>query len=137
MGRRIRLAGLAVLGLQSLPACVAAPDSRGTPAVISDPTAESREELVSIVRQALGERPVTLGDDALTGSSILSLERAARRDPDGRQRNGRDLSRPETFELFKRGAHCILVRSKDGREWTLHHAQCVVAPVEAPQRSRF
>jgi hypothetical protein len=108
------------------------PDSLGTPAVIADPTAESRRELARIIHEALGEVPVTLADDALTGSSLLSLEHAQRRDPEGRLLNGRELRRPETFELFKRGSHCVLVRSKTGREWTLHHTQCVAVPVQAP-----
>jgi hypothetical protein len=133
MARRIALAGLAALGLQSLPACAVLPDSLGTPAVIADPTAESLRELAGIIHEALGDVPVTLADDALTGSSLLSFEHALRRDPMGRPLNGRELTRPETFELFKRGPRCVLVQSRTGREWTLHHARCVAAPVHAPQ----
>jgi hypothetical protein len=128
MAHRIALAGLAVLELQSLPACAVLPDSLGTPAVIAGPTAESRRELARIIHEALGDVPVTLADDALTDSSLLSFEHALRRDPEGRTLNGRDLSRPETFELFKRGSHCVLVRLKTGRSWTLHHTPCVAAP---------
>jgi hypothetical protein len=133
MARRIALAGLAALGLQSLPACAVLPDSLGTPAVIADPTAESRRELAGIIHEALGDVPVTLADDALTGSSLLSFEHALRRDPEGRPLNGRELTRPETFELFKRGSRCVLVQSKTGREWMLHHVKCVAAPVQSPQ----
>jgi hypothetical protein len=128
IAHRIALAGLAALGLQSLPACAVLRDSLGTPAIIAEPTAESRRELAHVIHEALGDVPVTLADDALTGSSLLSLEHALRRDPAGGTLNGRDLSRPETFELFKRGSHCVLVRLKTGREWMLHHAQCVAAP---------
>ena len=133
MAYRVGIAGLAALGLQSLPACAVLPDSRGTPAVIAHPTAVSREELARILHQALYGIPVTLGDDALTESSLLSFEHAARRGPDGRVLNGRDPGRPETFELLRRGSRCVLVRVKDGREWTLHHAQCVAAPIQVPQ----
>jgi hypothetical protein len=132
VARRIALAGLAALGLQSSPACAVLPDSLGSPAVIADPTARSLRELAGIIAEALGGVPVTLADDALTGSSLLSLEHALRRDPMGGQLNGRELTRPETFELFKRGPRCVLVQSRTGREWTLHHAQCVAAPVQAP-----
>jgi hypothetical protein len=132
MAHRITLAILAALSVQSLPACAVLPDSLGTPAVIADPTAESRQELARVIHEALGDVPVTLADDALTGSSLLSLEHALRRDPEGRTLNGRELTRPETFELFKRGSHCVLVQSRTGREWTLHHTQCVAAPVQAP-----
>jgi hypothetical protein len=108
-------------------------DSPGTPAVIADATAESRRELARVIHVALGDVPVTLADDALTGGSLLSLEHALRRDPMGRPLNGRELTRPETFELFKRGSRCVLVQSKTRREWTLHHVQCAAAPVRAPQ----
>ena len=130
---RIAVAILAALGLQSLPACAVLADSPGTPAVIADATAESRVELARVIHEALGDVPVTLADDALTGGSLLSLEHALRRDPMGRPLNGRELTRPETFELFKRGPRCVLVQSRTGREWTLHHVQCVAAPVQAPQ----
>jgi hypothetical protein len=131
--RRIALAILAAVGLQSLPACAVLADSRGTPAVMIDPTAENRQELARVIHEALGEVPVTLADDALTASNMLSLEHARPRDPEGRLLNGRELTRPETFELFKRGSRCVLVQSKTGREWTLHHVRCVAAPVQAPQ----
>jgi len=130
---RIAVAILAALGLQSLPACAVLADSPGTPAVIADATAESRVELARVIHEALGDVPVTLADDALTGGSLLSLEHALRRDPMGRPLNGRELTHPETFELFKRGPRCVLVQSRTGREWTLHHVQCVAAPVQAPQ----
>jgi hypothetical protein len=125
---RAALAVGAVLGLGSVSACTVLPDSHGTPAVIANPTGESRRELAGILAEALGGVPVTLADDALTGSNLLSLEHAVRRDPAGGLLNGRELMRPETFELFKRGSRCALVRMKTGREWTLHHAQCVPAP---------
>jgi hypothetical protein len=133
MAHRIAPAIFAALGLQSLPACAVLAHSRGTPAVIADPTPQSRQELARVIHAALGNVPVTLADDALTTSNMLSLEHARARDPDGRLLNGRVLTRPETFELFKRGSRCVLVRSKTGREWTLHHVQCVAAPVQAPQ----
>jgi hypothetical protein len=133
MARRIASAIFAALGLQSLPACAVLAHSPGTPAVIAGPTPQSRQELARVIHEALGNVPVTLADDALTASNMLSLEHARPRDPDGRLLNGRELTRPETFELFKRGSRCVLVRSRTGREWTLHQVQCVAASVQAPQ----
>ena len=77
-----------------------------------------------MVRGALGGAAVTLADDALTTSNMLSLEHANPRDLEGRPFNGRERSRPETFELFKRGRRCVLVRTKNGHAWTLRHTQC-------------
>jgi hypothetical protein len=68
--------------------------------------------------------PVTLADDALTTSNIISLGHANIRDPAGRPLNGRELSRPETFELFMRGSRCVLVRLKNGHAWRLRHTRC-------------
>ncbi|MEA3132649.1 MAG: hypothetical protein QOG17_495 [Gammaproteobacteria bacterium] len=101
------------------------------PAVIVAPTAESRAELSRVIRGALHGVPVTLADDALTTSNVISLGHANIRDQAGRPLNGRELSRPETFELFKRGSQCVLVRSKNGHAWRLHHTRCEALPQNA------
>jgi hypothetical protein len=102
----------------------------GVPAVIVHPSAESRSELSRVIRNAFGGAPVTLADDALTTSNMLSLEHANLRDQAGRPLNGRELSHPETFRLFKRGSHCVLVRTRDGHAWTLRRARCAALPSE-------
>ena len=131
---KLRLAACAAaLALPSLCACASRADSPDEPAVIVNPSTESRGELERVIHKALGAVPVTLADDALTASSLLSLEHALRRDPEGRMLNGRDLSPPETFELFKRASQCVLVRLKTGHSWTLQHTQCAAAPVRSPQ----
>jgi antitoxin (DNA-binding transcriptional repressor) of toxin-antitoxin stability system len=111
------------------------------PAVIVDPSAESRSELSRVVREALHGVPVTLADDALTTTNLLAIEHASPRDSAARRLNGRELSRPETFELFKRESHCVLVRSKTGHAWTLHHTRCAAVPRQtsdngSPKRRR-
>lgn len=93
--------------------------------MIVNPSPESRSELAGVLRNALPGRPVTLADDALAGSNWLSLEHADPRDQAGRPLNGRELSRPETFQLFKRGSRCVLMQLRTGRTWTLRHAECV------------
>ncbi len=119
--------------LQPLLACAARSEALRTPAVIVKQTAETGAELQRVIRNAIGDVSVALADDALTTSNRLSLEHARPRDPEGRPLNGRELTRPETFELFKRGSRCVLVQSRTGREWTLHHVQCAAAPLRAPQ----
>jgi hypothetical protein len=127
--QRLGLACLFAFELQPPLACAAHAEMLRTPAVIVKPTAETRAELERVIRNAIGDVSVRLADDALTTSNMLSLEHARPRDPEGRLLNGRELRRPETFELFKRGSRCVLVRSRTGRAWTLHHVQCVAAPV--------
>jgi hypothetical protein len=133
VSQRLGLVCLLAFELQPLLACAARPEALRSPAVIVNQTAETGAELQRVIRNAIGDVSVTLADDALTTSNMLSLEHARPRDPAGRPLNGRELRRPETFELFKRGSRCVLVQSRTGRERTLHHVQCVAAPVQAPQ----
>lgn len=94
------------------------------PAVIVNPSAESRRELSRVIGSMLHIESVTLADDALTASNVLSLEHANPRDSLGRRLNGRELSRPETFELVKRESRCVLVQLRTGRARTLRHVHC-------------
>jgi hypothetical protein len=100
------------------------PSLKDAPAVIINPSARSVKELRRVIHKALPGIAVTLADDALTQSSFLSLEHTQDRDPTGQKLNGRDLSRPETFELFKRESRCILKQLSTGLSFELHHVQC-------------
>ena len=110
--------------LLALAACHPRPAAQDVPAVISNPTAESHEELVRVVSRALDGAPVTIADDALTGESALIIERTVRRDAQGRPLTGRDTDRPEHFRLVRNGSHCVLVHERTGRRWTLESATC-------------
>lgn len=94
------------------------------PAIITQPTADTRGELVSTVRSALNGAPVTIADDALTRASVLTIERAAR-DATGARLDGRDPGRPERFRLFKKGSACVLVHERTGKRSTLTLASCL------------
>lgn len=120
-----------LLGFAALanPPAVTSADPLDVPALIVAPSAASRAELSRVIRDALHGAPVTLGDDALTTSNLLAVDHARIRDPAGRFLDGRVLLRPETFELFKRGAHCVLVQSKTGRSWRLRRTECAAMPV--------
>lgn len=113
-------------------ACASAIAWPGTPAdipaVLVNPSVETRSELIRVIGRALGRRSVTLADDVLTTTNRISLEHARPRDAAGRLLNGRELSRPETFELYLRGSHCVLVRVGVGRALTLRRAHCAAMP---------
>jgi hypothetical protein len=102
------------------------------PAVIASPTERSRAELLRVVSAAASGQTVTLADDALTRSSVLTIERRTPTGPQGRAATGRTLEAPEQFRLVLRGARCMLVRQSDGGEWELTDAQCV--PADAATR---
>jgi hypothetical protein len=95
------------------------------PALIVNPTAESRAALVQTVRAALNGARVTLADEALTRESTLVIERTVRRDAAGRRVQGRELGLPERFRLVKSGGSCVLVHERTGRRSVLDHTQCV------------
>lgn len=106
------MTGLGVFGLAL--ACATTPVANESPAVITNPTAEGRAELLRVVRQALHGAPLTLADDALTRESALIVERAPARGPDGTPLQGRETGRPERFRLVRSGGRCVLVHEGDG-----------------------
>lgn len=117
----MRCFALASLFVVSGCASMAQPE---TPAVIVDPTAESRAELRKAITDALSRTDVTLADDALTQSSFLLIERRPARDPTGQRLSGRDLDKPETFQLMKDGERCTLVHERTSQRFSLEQAQC-------------
>lgn len=123
--RARRLAVLTFAGLGSLAgACATAPRAQDVPAVIAEPTPESRAELTRVVSEALSGAPLTLADDALMHESTLIVERARARGPDGTPAQGRETGRPEHFRLVKQGSGCVLVHEGSGRRFTLRSATC-------------
>jgi hypothetical protein len=116
--RRLVTAGVAI-GL-AVAAC-----ATEVPARLVAVTPESRAELQRAVTDALGGTHVTLADDALTLSSILTLEHAPPADPHARATTGRDVGRPERFQLLKIGRRCVLVHEPDGARAVLTEASCV------------
>jgi hypothetical protein len=113
-----------MLAVCALPAFSFRADPVDEPAVIINPSAANLMELERVISEALHGAAVTLADDALTTSNMLSLEHPNPRDQAGRPFDGRELVRPETFALFKRESRCVLVQTKTGRAWTLHHVRC-------------
>jgi hypothetical protein len=112
-----------------LPAC-ATSSTHELPALIVNPTPESRSELRLAVQRALHSDPIPLSDDALTRSSLLPIERVPRRDSQGRLLNGLEVgTRPQRFRLVKSGKSCVLIHDDaDQLRQTLTATQCVPAP---------
>lgn len=112
-------------GFAAVCACGTQPAQGEAPALIRNPSAQSRAELRRVLSTALNGAPVTIADDALTHSSVLIIERAVHRDSRGRPLTGRDLGRPVRFRLVRRGDRCLLVREDSGAYWQLMHVSCV------------
>ena len=109
---------LAAIGaMVLLSACQVAAVRADAPARIINPTAESRAELLRAVSDALDGRPVTIADDALVKDSSLIIE--------PKLLTGRDLRRPEHFELLLSGSRCVLVHQGTRARIPLKETTCV------------
>ncbi len=98
------------------------PAEDGVPAVIVEPTPESRAALLQAVTDALGVEPL-LADDALTRGSTLIIER--------RHLEGRERALPEKFHLLKIGERCVIVHERTGRRSPLVQTKCTEAAAQA------
>jgi len=105
-----------ILLFQLLSACASSFAQPDVPAVIANPTGESRAQLARAVSGALNGAPVRLADDALTKDSLLIIEGP---------HTGRDLGKPEHFRLVKSGRDCVLVHERSGTRTTLASTTCL------------
>jgi len=120
--RAIRAAAAVACG--ALITACAAPAPKGVPALLIEPDAATRAELVRAVSSEFGTATVALAGDALTVSPELVIERTWPRDAEGRPVNGRELGRPEIFHLVRVAAQCVLVHDRNGRRIVLATARC-------------
>lgn len=106
-----------VVILPLLLACKTGAINHEVSAYIVNPTAESQAELRQVVSSMLGGREVTLADDALTTQSVLVIE--------PKYLTGRDLGRPDRFQLLKSGSTCVLVNLGSDARSELTKSHCV------------
>jgi hypothetical protein len=107
-----------------LAGCASNTGAGEAPATVVEQSARGRAELTQIIRGALGDPALLLGQDLLVIASSVSIERLQRRDARGLPLDGRDLGRPEQFELVKAGRRCVLVRSRTAQRWILKQVKC-------------
>lgn len=112
------------LALSLLAGCAASQQPQQAPALLVQPSAQTRKELALAVAAEFGGVQIPLADDALTHSSELTLERSALRDPGGLRVNGRELGRPELFHLVLVDGRCVLIHDRTGHRATLSTARC-------------
>ena len=96
-------------------------DDRSARIVNAD--AISRAALQAAVNEALGVE-VMLKDDALVGSSLLTIERSPSGTMDNPVVQGRILDRPIQFRLVINGSDCILIDQRDGSRRVLPNTTC-------------
>lgn len=104
--------------------------STGAPAAIMDSTPAGHADIARAIAAALGTE-VLIADDALTTSSILTIERRAPRTTEGRVGTGRVLDPPEVFQLLLDDDRCVLAHPRTGESYPLENARCRPSPAEA------
>ena len=77
-----------------------------------------------MVAVALNRVDVTLADDALTHSSMLSIAPKPYRDAQNNQIMGRDVGVPTQFVLHKLDGDCVLELRSSGQRWVLADTTC-------------
>ena len=93
-------------------------------AVITDPDAASRAALQQTVNTVL-RTDVALASDALTDTSILTIERKIPQSIEGSPAQGRNMEMPIQFRLVTDGANRILVDQRDASRHILADTRCV------------
>lgn len=106
-------------------ACQSTPVNGEQPAVIVNPTGESRAELRQAVSGMLFGAEVLLADDALTETSVLIIERNKIQSMQHPPLSGRDLGRPERFQLLTNGSECVLIRESNHARTELPETDCI------------
>jgi hypothetical protein len=94
-------------------------------AVIVNPDAASRAALQTTVNAVL-HTDVALADDALTETSILTIERKIPQSIEGSPAQGRNMEMPIQFHLVRNGSECILIDQRDMTRTVLTDTVCSV-----------
>jgi hypothetical protein len=107
-----------------LSACQTMSADQDQPARIDPATDASRAALQETINEAMHTN-VMLADDALTDSSVLTIEL----NPPGTMQDpvplGRDMGKPIQFRLVVNQSDCILIDQRDGTRHVLNDTTCV------------
>ena len=95
------------------------------PALIVQPDEDSRAALQATLSGLFGGSEIRLSNDALTRSSLLTLEPGFHKAPGDPPATGRVLSEPYRFQLVKNEENCILIDLRDGTRHTLANTTCI------------
>jgi hypothetical protein len=107
-----------------LAGCQGLNQNPGIPALIVQPDEASRAALKNTLSEIFGGQEKTIADDALTHSSILSLEINLRKQADSQPALGRVVTPPFRFQLVKDKNGCFLVDLRDGKRHLLENTTC-------------
>lgn len=118
------LRGLLLLTTTSMLGCTGLATADDVPARLLAPTEASRAELQRVVNKALRTN-VRLAPDALTRSSVLSIERSPPAGIGKQPTQGRNMDAPIQFRLVMNGKACVLIDQRTTQRYVLEEAYCV------------
>jgi hypothetical protein len=96
------------------------------PALLTNPGPSTTLEIEQTISSAMEGAKVSIAEDALTTSSQLTIEQNMIRSIEQQPEMGRNLGRPDHFQLLIDGPQCVLVHEKTGLHWLLNTVECVV-----------
>lgn len=108
----------------SVGGCASTAASKGAPAMLTAPSAQTTAELQEIVSKALHGADVTIAPDVLLTDTTLFIERPEHRAPNGMIMDGRRMDKPDHFALSLSGSRCILTHEETGIHYILKTAKC-------------
>ncbi len=117
--------GSCVILVSWLAACSTSDLRTDVPALLTNPSEDTRLEIEQSVSAALDGAKITVAADALTQSSVLTIEQGKNRSIERPAELGRNLGRPEHFQLMIDGPQCVLVHRRTGLHWILRQSECV------------
>lgn len=115
----ITAALIVIAGCQSITA------DTDVPAIVVNPDDASRAALQTTLASRFGGQAVMLADDALTRSSLLTIEISSQDSPKAITAQGRNMGQPLRFRLVKNGSECTLIDLRDDSRHVLADTSCV------------
>lgn len=106
------------------------------PAVLTQTSAEVRQELRLQIQKAIGGPLVTLADNAYLFESELWIESVVLKDEKGRPLDGRHAGLANLFVLQIAAGQCQLKHNKSGQIYPLKTAQCLAEKQRFPDQNR-
>ncbi len=123
---------LLISALFSQTACTApAPEAQAmSPAVLSNPSAKTTQQISTAVSQLLNGKKVMLAANTFTKSNQLIVERYAKNPATMPGLNGRLMDAPviHRFLLMQKAENCYVVYEKTGKQFLLNGVRCKKLP---------
>jgi len=107
----------------ALSACHTMANGNDRPARIVNPDDASRAALQEVVNNVFGTN-VIIAANALTESSLLTIERSPRPTMENPNPLGRNMEKPVQLRLYLSGSDCILVDQRDKSRHVLSNTSC-------------